>query len=120
MRLKTIALLFGVILIIVGILGFIPVLTPNNLLLGVFEVDSMHNIVHIVTGLFALIVMNYDRSAALYFLIVGVIYALITIVGFATNGDLYMMRINMADNFLHLAIAIFTLWVGFYYRESLK
>jgi len=45
------ALTFGVILVLVGVLGFIPGITADGLLLGILHVNILHNITHLVTGL---------------------------------------------------------------------
>ena len=44
----SLAKIFGAIFIIVGILGFIP--NPLVSYRGVFEVNTLHNIVHLITG----------------------------------------------------------------------
>ena len=54
MNLKTFAWIFGVVFILIGVLGFVPALNPGGLLLGIFEVNSFHNLVHILSGIAAL------------------------------------------------------------------
>src|SRR5438132_3618228 len=45
---KTAALLFGIVFLLIGILGFVPAVTPDNgMLLGIFHVNTAHNIVHL-------------------------------------------------------------------------
>lgn len=45
---KTAAILFGVVFLFIGILGFVPAATPaNGMLLGIFHVNTAHNIVHL-------------------------------------------------------------------------
>jgi hypothetical protein len=48
---KRYALVAGVILTVIGILGFIPALAPNGDLFGLFAIDPVHNLVHLVSGL---------------------------------------------------------------------
>src|SRR5688500_8295388 len=45
MIVKNAALLFGVVFLIVGILGFVPGVTTNEMLLGIFHVNAAHNVV---------------------------------------------------------------------------
>ena len=95
-----------------------PNYTPNGLLLGYFEVDNMHNFVHIVSGVFALLAAASARYAKLYFQVFGIIYAVVTISGFWRAGDLYVMHVNMADNFLHLVIAVIAFYLGFIFKSA--
>lgn len=116
--LRMLAVVFGIAFIFAGVAGFLPSLTTDGLLFGYFEVNTMHNVVHLVSGVVAIMAATKDRYARLYFQIFGVIYALVTIVGFARAGDLIIMHTNMADNFLHLVIAIVALYLGFFVRKE--
>lgn len=113
--LQKLAWVFGIVFILIGILGFIPAVTPGGLLLGIFSVDAMHNVVHLVSGVLAILAawssVSYSR---LYFKVFGVVYAIVTVIGFV-QGDtiLGLMMVNMADNVLHLVIAAVALWAGF-------
>jgi hypothetical protein len=111
---RLLAVLFGIAFIFGGVAGFMPAFTTNGALLGIFQVDSMHNIIHIVSGVIAIMAATSYKSAKLYFLIFGAIYTVIAIVGFARGGDLFMMQVNTADNFLHLGIGVLSLLIGFY------
>lgn len=115
MNLKTIAMVFGVVLLAIGVLGFVPGLTPDGLLLGIFEVDFLHNIVHIVTGAAAIAASmagaDYSRT---FFQIFGVIYGIVTLSGFLTgHGLIALIPVNMADNLLHVSITALSLYLGF-------
>lgn len=114
---------FGIVLLVVGILGFIPgITTDDGHLLGVFHVDTMHNIVHILSGIIALWTAASSASASrMYFRIFGIIYALVMVAGFIQSGDdmvLGVMANNMADNILHLVIAALALWIGFGMKDN--
>ena len=114
--LKNIAIAFGIVFIIVGILGFVSAVTPNGLLLGYFEVNPAHNVVHLATGVVALIVAFVSEKAMRLFLqIFGVIYALVALMGFFMGNQplLGIVAINAADNWLHVLIAIVALYLGF-------
>ena len=51
MSAKTITLALGVVYVAIGILGFIPgIVTTEGLLLGIFAVNAIHNIAHLVAG----------------------------------------------------------------------
>jgi hypothetical protein len=108
------ARIFGIVLVLVGVLGFIPGITADGHLLGIFEVDTVHNIVHILTGIVALLLAGTEAKARMFFKVFGVIYALVLVLGLLMDGDvLGLFHVNMADNVLHLVIAVVALWIGF-------
>lgn len=116
---KKLAVLFGVVFLLIGILGFFPAFTPANaegerMLLGLFEVDTVHNIVHLLSGAVALIAgLMSSYASRLYFKIFGAVYALVTLVGLISGSALGLFHVNGPDNFLHLALAIALLAIGF-------
>jgi uncharacterized membrane protein HdeD (DUF308 family) len=109
---RLIAILFGIAFIFVGVAGFLPDFTTNGLLFGHFEVDNMHNIAYIISGVIAIMAATSLKYTKWYFLIFGVLYAVAAILGFARDGDLYMMHSNMAGNFLHLGIGVVAILLG--------
>ena len=117
---QTLAWVFGVVLTLVGVLGFVPGITSDMMLLGIFHVDGLHNIIHIVSGLAALAAAWGMWSARMYFQVFGVVYGLVTVIGFL-QGDtvLGIIGVNMADNVLHLLIAAVALYAGFGMKEEM-
>lgn len=120
MMIKTLTILFGVMTLAIGVLGFIPSLTPNNMLLGIFQVDTLHNIIHVLTGAGALIAAMAGASyAKTFFKLFAVVYALVTVMGFVTGyGLAVLLPVNMADNLLHVAITVYSAYVGFVMNED--
>jgi hypothetical protein len=114
---KMLATVVGIIFVLVGVLGFVPGVTENGHLLGVFHVNGAHNIVHILTGIAALIAGSMSlRASQNFFRIFGIVYGLVAVLGFITGGDealLGLIANNHADNWLHAAIAAGSLLVGF-------
>ncbi|HYH74838.1 MAG TPA: DUF4383 domain-containing protein [Candidatus Saccharimonadales bacterium] len=116
---KKAALIYGVVFLLIGIAGFIPALTPDDdhsmpLLFGIFMVGVVHNIIHLGSGLAALFSAQKDEWARMYFQVFGLVYALVTIIGFV-QGDtvLGLFHVNLADNLLHLFLAVTMLGIGF-------
>lgn len=107
---KSVTWILGIVLLIIGIIGFV-----NAPVLGIFEVNTIHNIVHILSGVIAIIAVSSSESAArLYLIIFGIVYGLVTIVGFVNGGDIFgLFTANQADNYLHAAITLVCLGVGF-------
>jgi hypothetical protein len=123
--LRKAAYLFSAVFILVGILGFIPAARTHNgtdmpLLLGLFMVGAVHNGIHLASGIAAFFgAMASEQYAKLYFQIFGVVYALVTVVGFIQkNTVLGIIHVNLADNFLHLGLALATLSLGFLVKPA--
>lgn len=116
--LRVFALLFGLAFLAGGVMGFLPQFVIDGDLLGYFEINSTHNMVHLVSGVLALLAASTASYSRLYFQVFGIIYGIVTILGFVLGGDLYVMHVNFADNILHLVISIISLYLGFLFRTS--
>jgi hypothetical protein len=110
--LRLMAIFFGIAFIFAGVAGFLPAFTVHGYLFDFLEVDTIHNIVHIVSGVIAIMAATNFKYTKLYFLIFGIIYSLVAIVGFWRYGDLYLTHVNTADNFLNLGIGVLALYLG--------
>ncbi len=113
MNVQLLAKIFAVVFIAIGILGFVPGITVDGMLLGIFQVNALHNIVHILTGLVAIWGATSASNARLYFKVFGVVYLIVTILGLATGSVLGLIGINLADNLLHIVITVVALYAGF-------
>ncbi len=114
------AIAAGVVFLLVGILGFLPGVTSNvgrigfigheseAELLGVFRVNILHNIVHLlfgVVGLAAARAVAWSKSFLLYGGVVYLalwIYGMVIDLGTAAN----FVSLNTADNWLHFSLGI--------------
>ena len=117
---RLVATIFGAVYILVGLLGFAVtggvgfVATSGGLLLGIFEVNPLHNIAHLAIGALLLFAAMRSVSAAKGAnTLVGAVYLLLGIVGlFILDSDANILALNGADNVLHLASALLLLGVG--------
>jgi hypothetical protein len=114
--LANISKVFGAVLLVVGLLGFVPALTPDGNLLGIFHVNTVHNLIHVLSGIAALAAgfSGYAYSK-LYFQVFGVIYGLVAVLGlfYMDNDILGIVAHNTADLLLHVVIAGAALALGF-------
>jgi Domain of unknown function (DUF4383) len=110
------------VLVIVGIVGFLYNASfaigsdaPRDALLGLFDINGWHNVVHLVSGVVGVAASRSPAAARAYAFGFGAVYVLVTIIGFA-SGDgstiFGLIPINNADNFLHLGIAAAGLAAG--------
>jgi len=117
---KSAALLFGIVFLVVGILGFVPAATKDvngmPMLLGIFHVNFAHNLVHLASGaVFLLCGLAGAGPSRTFFRIFGIVYALVAVLGFM-KGDgmvLVLFSNNMADTWLHVVLAAAMLFLGF-------
>ena len=117
---RLVATIFGAVYILVSLLGFAVtggvgfVATNGGLLLGIFEVNPLHNIAHLLIGA-VLLVAGLTRVAAAKAAntTIGAVYLLLGIVGFFLVGTgANILALNTPDHFLHLVSAIVLLGVG--------
>jgi hypothetical protein len=110
---QLLALAIGVVYTLVGIAGFFVTGFDNfaaetdKTLLG-FEVNPLHNIVHLVIGLAGLALWRRLDTARTYGWLLAAGYGLAFLYGlFAVgNRDINFLSLNGADNILHLVSAL--------------
>lgn len=113
-------LVFGAVLLLVGILGFFVDSTfdtggalNGDSLVG-FEVNGWHNLVHIASGAFLLAVSPRRASARAGAIAFGVVYGAVAIIGLIDGNDvLSLIPVNPADNVLHIVISALGVTSGF-------
>lgn len=120
---KTFGWIFGVIFVVIGILGFFsnPIIGEGAL----FETDLTHNLIHLIIGLVLLFVASKGEGASsLWLKIFGVVYLLIAVVGFFSvdmsgAGSFFgVFSLNSADNWLHLIVGVLLLIGGFVSKKQ--
>jgi hypothetical protein len=117
---RIVGVVFGAVYLLVGLLGFAYtggvgfIATEGGLLLGIFAVNPLHNIAHLLIGAALLIGGLVSVTAAKTVnVVVGAAYLLLGIVGFfLVNTAANILALNTADHFLHLASAIVLLATG--------
>ncbi len=113
MLVKPVTFILGAVLTVVGISGFF--LAQNGILFGYFEVNALHNVIHILSGMIGLWAASSGHAyARMYLILFGLIYGLVTVLGIALGGEILgLMHVNMYDNYLHAGITLVTLVIGF-------
>ena len=118
---KMLLYVFGVVFVLVGILGWIP-----NPLVGtgaIFDTNHVHDIVHLLIGvIFLVVAMMAANKATLVMKIVGAVYLLIAVLGFLmvpSGGELLgIVHTNMADHWLHVVLGVVILGLGFVLKDE--
>ena len=119
MTAKNAAMIIGIIFLAVGALGFIPNPIIANSHDAIFHADSVHSIVHIVSGLlFVITAFAMPASAATVLKIFGAVYFLLGVWGMLVIGDegtttlMGFLHVNGADNYLHLGLGLVIFLAG--------
>jgi Domain of unknown function (DUF4383) len=114
------ALLLGLGLLAVGVLGFFfgdssfgTGSHPSGDTFLFFEVNGWHNVLFIATGALLVLFSFRPASAALALVLVGALYAGVTVWGFIDGDDVVnLVAIDDAGNWLHLGISAASIVVG--------
>ena len=120
---RLIVLVFGIVYVLVGIIGFIPGISPETqaanmpsatgAVLGIFPINLLHNVVHLLIGAALLYGSNSTANAVNVARGVGIVYLVVGLLGFIAPDTFGLMPIGGADIGLHLASAAVLLIVGF-------
>jgi hypothetical protein len=109
--------LAGIVLVVVGVLGFISNPIVGSSANAILPTDTLHNIVHIVTGALALYIAfalsgDSQANATIGF---GLLYVVIFIAVFAspTLFGLFSIPANGALHVIHAALAAVSLAIGY-------
>ena len=118
--LRKVALIFGIVFILVGILGFV---TPGGMsmeadpapghILGMFGVNLLHNIVHLLFGVWGIVASRSWGGAKSYLQIGGVIYIVLAILGFVVPTTFGLIPIGGSDIYLHAVLGLIMAGIGF-------
>ncbi len=113
MTAKNAAILFGVVFLIVGVLGYVP--NPIVGPMGIFATNSLHNVIHLVSGIALLAGAYTSLGSSMALKVVGVVYAIVAVCGFfmVMDGMMLGMAMNDADKWLHVVLAVVILIAGF-------
>jgi arginine exporter protein ArgO len=121
------ALVVGAVFLLVGILGFVPGITTNTdqltlaghhseaMLLGIFQVSVLHNAVHLIFGVAGILLARAPMAAKRFLVVGGVVYLVLWVYGLVIGHDspANFVPLNSADNWLHFALGVAMMALGF-------
>jgi uncharacterized membrane protein YuzA (DUF378 family) len=121
---RIVALVIGVLFLLLGIIGFFASssMTPANVL-GL-DVDLMHNIVHVLTGILG-IWAAFGGWSRWFNRVFGIVYILIGLAGlipglYFNQMFLGLMHLNAGDNVFHLVVGVIAAAVGFFVFDDYR
>jgi len=120
------ALAFGVVFLLVAILGFIPGITTDYdrlttfddvgaKVFGIFGVNILENIVHLLYAVAGFAAAASWAASRAYFIWGGAVYLVVWLYGILIDLDssANFLGVNTAANWLHFALGAAMLAIGF-------
>ncbi len=123
---QKVALIFGIGFLAATIAGFLVTgmsnMDPNPdtapKALGIFPVNVLHNIVHLIFGIWGLVASRTHGAARTYCKIAGVIYLVLFVAGFIFPDGFGLVPLGGTDPWLHLVLGVPLAYFGFASRDA--
>lgn len=125
----TFALIYGILFLGIGILGFVPGMTHmhegapeltvegpgHGYLLGLFHVNVLHNLVHVIFGIWGLASFRSFSASRMYGRGVGIIYLIFTVFGLVPGLNTLFGLVPLHGNvvWLHFLLGAIAAFFGF-------
>lgn len=123
----------GILLILVGVLGFIPGVTtqyseltflgPDShaMFLGLFQVSMLLNIVQLAIGATGWAMSRTEHGARNFLLGAGALYIVLAIFGLSVGVDsaANFLSLNLMDNWTHLVLGVVMIAAGWLFSRNM-
>ncbi len=122
------ALIVGIVYLVIGIAGFIPGLVQgqdypdlavdagSGALLGLFPVNVVHHLVHLLIGVLGIAAYRAFDSARLYARGLAIVYGVLAVMGLISAANLHTMfgltPLFSHDVWLHAGTALIAAYFG--------
>jgi hypothetical protein len=124
---RRVAMVFGIVFLLVGILGLVSAGGMSMdadpapaMVLGLFPVNLLHNIVHLLFGVWGLVAARSFAGAKMYAQTAGIIYIVLAICGLVIPTTFGLIPIGGNDIWLHAIFGIVLAAVGFTAKEEMS
>jgi hypothetical protein len=134
MSVRTFAKVWAILFLVIGVAGFVPGLVhPHThpdvtmdaglgLELGLFPINVLHNIVHLLFAVWGFVAARSLGSARTYARATAIIYAVFMIMGLIPAARLWttfgLVPLYGNDVWLHAILAAGAAYFGFVHRET--
>ena len=134
MTVRRFALIFGIVFLLIGISGFVPGLTTEHshpdvhvtsglgLAFALFPVNVLHNIAHLLFGVWGLVAAKSVRAAVVYGKAVAISYGLLMVLGLISALNLHtvfgFVPLYGHDVWLHALLTAGGSYFGFFHRST--
>lgn len=119
MTVQRVAQIFGWVFVLVAVWGFF--VTGGSMeagpdapaILGLFPVNVLHNLAHLILGVWGIVASRSFGSARSYAQIAGILYLLLTALGLVDPTAFGMIPLGGGDIALHAVLGLILAGVGF-------
>lgn len=134
MNTRTFALVWGVLFLVIAASGLIPgLLQPphasdpdlavdamHGRALGLFPVNILHDLVHVIFGLWGLAASRSLAAAKTFARVTAVVYAVFVVMGLlpGLNTTFGLVPLHGNDVWLHILLAAPAAYFGFVHRDA--
>jgi hypothetical protein len=131
---QTYALIFGIVYALVGLLGFVPGLlqpppsgapslqvdSAYGYLLGIFPVNLLHNLVHLLVGVLGVVSARALNSARAYSRAVAIVFGVLTVMGLLPqfNTTFGLIPLFGSDVALHAVTTVAAAYFGWFASDA--
>jgi hypothetical protein len=119
-------MVFGIVFLLVGILGLISAGGMSMgadpapaMILSLFPVNLLHNIVHLLTGVWGLMASRSFAGAKMFAQVGGAIYIVLAICGLLIPSTFGMLPNGGNDVWLHAVLGLVLAGVGFTAKDTM-
>ena len=119
MTVQRVAQIFGWVFVLVAVWGFFVTGTSMEAgpdapaILGLFQVNVLHNLAHLILGIWGILAARSFDGAKTYARIAGVLYLLLAVLGLVDPTTIGLIPLGGADIALHAVLGIILAGVGF-------
>lgn len=123
----------GILMIVVGVLGFIPGITTqygdlqffgpgsHAMFLGLFQVSMLLNIVQLAIGTTGWAMSRTGMGARNFLMAFGALYIVLSVYGLSVGVDsaANFLSLNTADNWTHMVLGVLMIAAGWMFSRHL-
>ena len=124
MTVQRVAQIFGWVFVLVAVWGFfvsggsMEAGEDAPAILGLFPVNVLHNLAHLLLGIWGILAARSFGGATTYAQIAGVLYLLLAVLGFIDPTAFGMIPLGGADIALHVVLGLVLAAVAFTAKEA--
>jgi hypothetical protein len=124
MTVQRVAQIFGWVFVLVAVWGFF--ITGGSMeagmdapaILGLFPVNVLHNVAHLLLGVWGIVASRSFGSARSYAQIAGILYLVLAVLGFVDPTGFGLLPLGGGDIGLHAVLGLILAGVGFTAKQG--
>jgi hypothetical protein len=93
-------------------------MSPNGTILGVFQINLLHNVVHLLVGIWGIMAARSWSGAKAFCQIAGVIYLVLAVCGYFVPDGFGLVPLGGNDIALHAVLGVILAGIGFTAKET--